>query len=145
FTDEQVMRIARTEPTLRDMLQQFRHLFDHVVYGSEGEDRGRVGDRTAPRAEPPSRPQAEEFDADEDALSPLPPEPSGSSAPAPFVPPPFAPPPVPPAPTGTVSRSSAPEPLPAAPPAATVVNRLPVDDLVPLGGPAALLAGEVLV
>ena len=27
------MRIARTEPTLRDMLQQFRHLFDHVVYG----------------------------------------------------------------------------------------------------------------
>ncbi len=34
FTDEQVARIARTEPTLRDMLQQFRHLFDHVVTGS---------------------------------------------------------------------------------------------------------------
>lgn len=33
FTDEQVERIAKTEPTLRDMLQQFRHLFDHVVYG----------------------------------------------------------------------------------------------------------------
>jgi hypothetical protein len=33
FTDEQVGRVARTEPTLRDMLQQFRHLFDHVVYG----------------------------------------------------------------------------------------------------------------
>src|SRR5262249_17262259 len=33
FNDEQVLRIARTEPTLRDMLQQFRHLFDHVVYG----------------------------------------------------------------------------------------------------------------
>src|SRR5262249_45356834 len=32
FTDEQVIRIARTEPTLRDMLQQFRHLFDHIVY-----------------------------------------------------------------------------------------------------------------
>src|SRR5207248_11582598 len=32
---EQVMRIASTEPTLRDMLQQFRHLFDHVVYGPE--------------------------------------------------------------------------------------------------------------
>ena len=31
--DEQVTRIARTEPTLRDMLQQFRHLFDHVIYG----------------------------------------------------------------------------------------------------------------
>src|SRR5205823_681894 len=35
FSDEQVMRIAATEPTLRDMLQQFRHLFDHVVYGPE--------------------------------------------------------------------------------------------------------------
>lgn len=37
FVQEQVDRIARTEPTLRDMLQQFRHLFDHLVYGdSEG-------------------------------------------------------------------------------------------------------------
>jgi hypothetical protein len=33
FTDEQVARVARTEPTLRDMLMQFRHLFDHVVFG----------------------------------------------------------------------------------------------------------------
>jgi hypothetical protein len=33
FSDEQVTRVARTEPTLRDMLQQFRHLFDHIVYG----------------------------------------------------------------------------------------------------------------
>ncbi len=33
FSPEQVERIARTEPTLRDMLQQFRHLFDHLVYG----------------------------------------------------------------------------------------------------------------
>ncbi len=33
FLEEQVFRIARTEPTLRDMLQQFRHLFDHAVYG----------------------------------------------------------------------------------------------------------------
>ncbi|HMC65165.1 MAG TPA: hypothetical protein VKI65_09530, partial [Gemmataceae bacterium] len=33
FNEEQVLRIARTEPTLRDMLQQFRHLFDHLVYG----------------------------------------------------------------------------------------------------------------
>ncbi|HZU36350.1 MAG TPA: hypothetical protein VFA18_10605, partial [Gemmataceae bacterium] len=37
FTDEQVVRIARTEPTLRDMLQQFRHLFDHVVFGNAPE------------------------------------------------------------------------------------------------------------
>ena len=33
LTDEQVTRIAQTEPTLRDMLQQFRQLFDHLVYG----------------------------------------------------------------------------------------------------------------
>jgi hypothetical protein len=33
FSEEQVQRVARTEPTLRDMLQQYRHLFDHVVYG----------------------------------------------------------------------------------------------------------------
>lgn len=33
FTMEQVQQIARTEPTLRDMLQQFRQLFDHVVFG----------------------------------------------------------------------------------------------------------------
>jgi hypothetical protein len=33
FNDEQVDRVARTEPTLRDMLQQFRHLFDHLLYG----------------------------------------------------------------------------------------------------------------
>ena len=33
FTPEQVTQIARTEPTLRDMLQQFRQLFDHLVYG----------------------------------------------------------------------------------------------------------------
>jgi hypothetical protein len=34
FTWEQVEQVARTEPTLRDMLQQFRHLFDHLVYGA---------------------------------------------------------------------------------------------------------------
>ncbi|MCI0642712.1 MAG: hypothetical protein L0Y72_03565 [Gemmataceae bacterium] len=33
FTEEQIEQIARTEPTLRDMLQQCRHLFDHLVYG----------------------------------------------------------------------------------------------------------------
>jgi hypothetical protein len=36
FTDEQVERVARTEPTLRDMLQQYRHLFDKVVFDPEG-------------------------------------------------------------------------------------------------------------
>lgn len=33
FTEEQILQVARTEPTLRDMLQQFRQLFDHLVYG----------------------------------------------------------------------------------------------------------------
>lgn len=36
FDDDQVMRVARSEATLRDMLQQFRRLFDHVVYPSGG-------------------------------------------------------------------------------------------------------------
>jgi hypothetical protein len=35
FAEEHIVRVARTEPTLRDMLQQFRHLFDHLVYGAE--------------------------------------------------------------------------------------------------------------
>jgi len=35
FREEQIVRVARTEPTLRDMLQQLRHLFDHLVYGPE--------------------------------------------------------------------------------------------------------------
>lgn len=33
FSPDQVAQIAKTEPTLRDMLQQFRQLFDHLVYG----------------------------------------------------------------------------------------------------------------
>ncbi len=37
FSEDQVSRVARTEPTLRDMLQQFRHLFDHLIYGPEVE------------------------------------------------------------------------------------------------------------
>jgi len=35
FSDQQLRRIAGTEPTLRDMLQQCRHLFDHLVYGPD--------------------------------------------------------------------------------------------------------------
>ena len=35
FTEEQIALVARTEPTLRDMLQQFRHQFDHVVYSAQ--------------------------------------------------------------------------------------------------------------
>src|SRR5581483_10606157 len=34
FNEEQIALVARTEPTLRDMLQQFRHQFDRVVYGN---------------------------------------------------------------------------------------------------------------
>jgi hypothetical protein len=34
FSMEQIERVARTEPTLRDMLQQFRQIFDMVVFDS---------------------------------------------------------------------------------------------------------------
>lgn len=40
FSLDQVGQIAATEPTLRDMLQQFRHLFDHLVYGPPGAEPG---------------------------------------------------------------------------------------------------------
>ncbi len=33
FSEEQVTQMAATEPTLRDMLQQYRLLFDHLVFG----------------------------------------------------------------------------------------------------------------
>jgi hypothetical protein len=49
FTPEQIDRVARTEPTLRDMLQQFRHLFDHLVYGNgEPAPAGRAAEGVAP-------------------------------------------------------------------------------------------------
>jgi hypothetical protein len=47
FTEEQIVRVARTEPTLRDMLQQFRHLFDHLVYGK---DPGALSDQQSSHA-----------------------------------------------------------------------------------------------
>ena len=66
FTADQIDRIARTEPTLRDMLQQFRHLFDHMVYGPEdntppsfsGKGAGGVGSSQDPSPQPPP-PQGE--------------------------------------------------------------------------------------
>lgn len=55
FTEEQVVRIARTEPTLRDMLQQFRHLFDHLVFGLENTEKKPVTtSRTLPPDELPA-------------------------------------------------------------------------------------------
>jgi hypothetical protein len=50
FTDEQVTRVARTEPTLRDMLQQFRHLFDHIAYGEAGLKNASTTDSSKPDA-----------------------------------------------------------------------------------------------
>jgi hypothetical protein len=47
FNEEQIVRVARTEPTLRDMLQQFRHLFDHLVYGK---DPGALSDQQSSHA-----------------------------------------------------------------------------------------------
>jgi hypothetical protein len=60
FTDEQVQRVARTEPTLRDMLQQFRHLFDHLVFGEQPAATLPAGE-PAPMAAPGSRLPAEEL------------------------------------------------------------------------------------
>ncbi len=55
FSDEQVLRIARTEPTLRDMLQQYRHLFDHIVYGTETDkEPRRQGDKETEGRLPPA-------------------------------------------------------------------------------------------
>jgi hypothetical protein len=48
FTEEQIIRIARTEPTLRDMLQQFRHLFDHLVFGAAPQP---IADPEGPKAQ----------------------------------------------------------------------------------------------
>ncbi|MCS6866313.1 MAG: hypothetical protein RMJ56_10845 [Gemmataceae bacterium] len=65
FTEEEVLRIARTEPTLRDMLQQFRHLFDHVVYGPDdgvSERRSANGPVPAPAEEPPAAQPHPRFD-----------------------------------------------------------------------------------
>ncbi|MBX7105588.1 MAG: hypothetical protein K1X57_16005 [Gemmataceae bacterium] len=45
FTEEQIVRIAKSESTLRDMLIQFRHLFDTLVY-----DKGELPE-VAPAAE----------------------------------------------------------------------------------------------
>lgn len=53
FTDEQVIRISRTEPTLRDMLQQCRHLFDHLVYGDEGRADLRIFEESPGKADGP--------------------------------------------------------------------------------------------
>jgi hypothetical protein len=50
FSLEQIERVARTEPTLRDMLQQFRQLFDLVAFDTPIADCGlRIAD-----AEPPA-------------------------------------------------------------------------------------------
>jgi hypothetical protein len=46
FTEEQIALVAGTEPTLRDMLQQFRHQFDHVVFGQAADkETRRQGDK----------------------------------------------------------------------------------------------------
>jgi hypothetical protein len=94
FADEQVARIARTEPTLRDMLQQFRHLFDHIIYGPDDPTVGSAarrgqepGDRSLEAGEPaPAAPEptASRFDAavaPEPRPEPVLPEPELSSDP----------------------------------------------------------------
>ena len=81
FSEEQIDRVARTEPTLRDMLQQFRHLFDHVIYpagtGDEGQAAGAKDNRltnflepgaAAPSRLPPEAPGANRLPGEETPL-----------------------------------------------------------------------------
>jgi hypothetical protein len=50
FSEEQIALVARTEPTLRDMLQQFRHQFDRVIFGPSAEE---IENRLPPAEMPP--------------------------------------------------------------------------------------------
>jgi hypothetical protein len=59
FTDEQVERIARTEPTLRDMLQQFRHLYDSIVFKTSEPPAREPAAAQPPAAAPANRMPAE--------------------------------------------------------------------------------------
>jgi hypothetical protein len=52
FSEEHILQIARTEPTLRDMLQQLRHLFDHLVYGEEVRSRSAASTDAEPAPGP---------------------------------------------------------------------------------------------
>jgi hypothetical protein len=61
FQEEQIARIAKTEPTLRDMLQQFRHLFDHLVYGTDEERLPWLTDAPPTQPAPASRMPAQEI------------------------------------------------------------------------------------
>ncbi len=54
FTDEQVSQVALTEPTLRDMLQQFRALFDHLVYGEPENNAPSKVEFTSPPTQSPA-------------------------------------------------------------------------------------------
>jgi hypothetical protein len=66
FSSEQIDRVARTEPTLRDMLQQFRHQFDHVVFGP-----GAVPPEEKPSVDGPLTLSADDLDPAPEAASQL--------------------------------------------------------------------------
>ncbi len=75
FVGEQIDRVARTEPTLRDMLQQFRQMFDLIVFGSGIPTT--VGERETLPAEEAASPTAlmiEELIVEHEAPAELPPE-----------------------------------------------------------------------
>ncbi|HMP03848.1 MAG TPA: hypothetical protein PKD86_18770 [Gemmatales bacterium] len=54
FSEEEIDRVAKTEPTLRDMLQQFRRLFDQRVFGAPTSDAAGVRDLPPPAEVPPT-------------------------------------------------------------------------------------------
>ncbi len=103
FTEEQVSRIARTEPTLRDMLQQFRHLFDHLVYGEAAAvEATSVQAPATPEVRslpaPPAPPQVKSVIVVETSATP----PAVPQAPVAAIPAPVTPSRVPPAPAPAV-------------------------------------------
>ncbi|GIW78317.1 MAG: hypothetical protein KatS3mg105_0124 [Gemmatales bacterium] len=69
FTAEQVEQIACTEPTLRDMLQQFRHLFDRIVY--DGTAASELTDKPAGDKPPEEAPPIRDFPVDRIATPPF--------------------------------------------------------------------------
>src|SRR5258707_3769708 len=75
FTTEQIERVARTEPSLRDMLQQFRQMFDLIVFGAGNQAKRDEHTHLASDGEAAGSPQPnEDLTGERRASVPPPPE-----------------------------------------------------------------------
>ncbi|MBX9580919.1 MAG: hypothetical protein K2X87_11475, partial [Gemmataceae bacterium] len=136
FAEEQVVRIAATEPTLRDMLQQLRHLFDHVVYGPDDfvqgpGARGQGSVRTMPAADADAGTAVNRIAGVEDA-PPAPPQPPAANRVAALLegPPEDAAPPIVKS-VEVVQHPAGPPPEPAVPAGPVLLPH----KMTPIGGP----------